>query len=246
MASRKQEKERLREERERRDAEHAARERRARKLRQGAAGGAFVAVALLAVVFVFNAGGGAGGSANAGTGSEATRGSGKYPFAVGKPGPGENAPVLQLGSTAGGTYDLASRKGKTVLLYFHEGLMCQPCVQQISDIEANWPKFQALGIDEMVAVSGDELENLEQAASDTDLKTPMLSDPGVEQSAAWDANKYGMMGDTANGHSFVVIDPEGRIQWRADYGGKPKYTMFIPSADLLGDLKRGLEQAPSS
>lgn len=246
MASRKQEKERLREERERRNAEHAARERRARKLRQGAAGGAFVAVALLAVLFVFNAGGGAGGSANAGTGSEATAGSGKYPFAVGKPGPGKNAPVLQLGSTAGGRYDLASRKGKTVLLYFHEGLMCQPCVQQISDIEANWSKFQALGIDEMVAISGDELENLQQAASDTGLKTPMLSDPAVEQSAAWEANKYGMMGDTANGHSFVVIDPEGRIKWRADYGGKPKYTMFIPSADLLADLKRGLGEAPSS
>jgi hypothetical protein len=53
-----------------------------------------------------------------------------------------------------------------------------------------------------------------------------------------------MMGTSANGHSFVVVSPDGQIKWRADYGGEPDYTMFVPSADLLAGLKRGLS-APS-
>ena len=133
-----------------------------------------------------------------------------------------------------------------MLVYFHEGLMCQPCIDQIADIEANWSQFEALGIDEMVAVSGDELENLKRAARDIRLGTPMLSDPGVVQSSAWEANRYGMMGTSANGHSFIVVGPDGRITWRADYGGEPDYTMYVPSADLLGDLKRGLTNPPGS
>jgi peroxiredoxin Q/BCP len=30
------------------------------------------------------------------------------------------------------------------------------------------------------------------------------------------------------------------IRWRADYGGAPHYTMYVPSSDLLADLRAGL------
>ena len=245
MASRKDEKQRLRAERKRKEAEDAAREQRARKLRRTLGGFAVVAVVGLGAIFALNTGGGSDGAANAETAKQAG-GGGKFPFVVGNPGPGEEAPRLRLESTAGGTYDLAARKGKTTLVYFHEGLMCQPCFEQIRDIEANWAKFEALGIDEMVAVSGDQLENLADAGKGLKLRSPLLSDPGVEQSAVWEANKYGMMGTTHNGHSFIVVDPEGQITWRADYGGKPKHTMFLPSADLLADMKRGLPKTSTS
>jgi hypothetical protein len=43
---------------------------------------------------------------------------GKYSFQVGDPGPGQIAPPIQLMSTAGNAFDLASLRGKTVLLYF--------------------------------------------------------------------------------------------------------------------------------
>src|SRR5436309_1482257 len=42
---------------------------------------------------------------------------GKYPFQVGRPGPGVEAPAIQLPSTKGGSFDLISLRGKTVLLY---------------------------------------------------------------------------------------------------------------------------------
>ena len=39
-----------------------------------------------------------------------------------------------------------------------------------------------------------------------------------------------------DGHSFVLVGPDGHIRWRADYGGAPKYTMFIPTDKMLSDL----------
>ena len=49
-----------------------------------------------------------------------------------------------------------------------------------------------------------------------------------------------MMGDR-NGHSFILVGKDGRIRWRADYGGAPKYTMFVPDDRLLADLRAGMK-----
>jgi hypothetical protein len=87
---------------------------------------------------------------------------GKYAFEVGSPGPGEEAPPMKLRSTEGGTFNLASMRGQTVLLYFQEGLMCQPCWNQMKDIEARWGDFKALGIDKMVSITHEPLDASKQ------------------------------------------------------------------------------------
>ncbi len=46
-----------------------------------------------------------------------------------------------------------------------------------------------------------------------------------------------MMGDTRAGHSFVLVDGDGEIVWRADYGGAPDYTMYLPVDTILADLQ---------
>ncbi|MEK7295981.1 MAG: alkyl hydroperoxide reductase, partial [Actinomycetota bacterium] len=61
-----------------------------------------------------------------------------------------------------------------------------------------------------------------------------------------DANSYGMMGDSTNGHSFIVVGSDGTIRWRADYGGAPDYTMYVPVPSLLADLSAGLAATSSS
>ena len=60
-----------------------------------------------------------------------------------------------------------------------------------------------------------------------------------------DANDYGMMGTGRDGHSFIVVGPEGRIRWRADYGGAPNYTMYVPVPKLLADIRAGLKGGSS-
>ena len=44
-----------------------------------------------------------------------------------QPGPGAQAPPIQLSATDGSRFDLAAWRGKQVLLYFEEGVGCEPC-----------------------------------------------------------------------------------------------------------------------
>lgn len=179
------------------------------------------------------------------TSSQATAsGSGAYPYAVGNPGPGEPAPPMRLPSTDGGTFDLSDLEGERVMLYFQEGVMCQPCWDQLRAIEARWDEFEALGIERAVSITSDPLDVLEDKVSLEGLETPLLSDPGVEVSATYEANLYGMMGTSMNGHSFVIVGPNGTIEWRADYGGAPKSTMYLPVDALTSDLRTGLADSP--
>lgn len=73
---------------------------------------------------------------------------------------------------------------------------------------------------------------------DEGYSTPVLSDPDLAVTKAYDANSYGMMGDSKPGHTFILIGPDGTIRWRADYGGEPKYVMFLPTGQILADLKK--------
>ncbi len=234
MASRQQLKQRAREERQHKEAE-AARAARARKLQLRALGALGAAVAVLAVVFALSA----TGSRSTSQAGKAGK-SGEFAFAVGDPGPGAAAPAMRLPSMTGKTYDLSSKRGKTVLLYFQEGLGCQPCWDQIKDLEKQPEQLRSLGIDEMVSITTNDLENLQQKARDERISTPVLADPDLAVSEAYAANQYGMMGTSADGHSFIVVGPDGKIRHRADYGGAPNYTMYVPVENLMADLREGL------
>jgi peroxiredoxin len=172
-----------------------------------------------------------------------TSGSGQYPYAVGSPGPGQTALALNLPATTGGTFNLASYRGKqTVLLYFQEGLTCQPCWDQAMAIQKDAAKFHALGIGPIVSITTDPLNLLQQKASDEGISFPVLSDQGARYSTAWHTNRYQMMGmGDRDGHSFILIGKSGRILWRADYGGAPKYTMYVPDDVLLTQLRMHLK-----
>ena len=50
--------------------------------------------------------------------------------------------------------------------------------------------------------------------------------------------------DFYNG-SVRAVGPDGVIRWRADYGGAPDFTMFVPVPSLLADLKAGLAAGPA-
>ena len=191
-------------------------------------------VAVGAVLFgAFRIGG--GGSTTTGQ----SGGSGPR-FDVGSPGPGAQAPSFVLPSTAGGTFDLSAARGKTVLLYFQEGIGCQPCWDQIHDLERGAGDLKALGIDEVVSITSNELPLLRQKVADEKLTTPVLADPELTLGKTYNANRYGMMGLSRYGHTFIVVGADGRIRWRADYGGSPNYTMYVKMPALLADLRAGL------
>jgi peroxiredoxin Q/BCP len=160
-------------------------------------------------------------------------------YDVGSPGIGQTAPGFSLASSAGGATSLSAFKGKTVLLYFQEGLTCQPCWDQIRDLEKNAAQVKAAGVDQVLSITTDPANLIARKVSDEKLTTPVLSDPDLKVSRAYEANQYGMMGTSRDGHSFVLVGPDGKIRWRADYGGAPDYTMYVKVDKLLADLKAG-------
>lgn len=162
-------------------------------------------------------------------------------YAVGSPGPGAQAPGFQLDSTRG-PVDLASYRGKTVLLYFQEGIGCQPCWDQIRDLQAAASKIKAAGVDQILSITTSPLDLVKQQVLDDSLSIPVASDPSLSVSRAYNANQYGMMGTSRDGHSFVLVGPDGTIRWRADYGGAPKYTMYVPVEKLLADMAKGADK----
>ncbi len=190
-----------------------------------------VALIILGVVYFLN---------NGSTATSTTAQGSSSAFVVGNPGPGEVAPPIQLPSTTGKTFDLAALRGKTVLIFFQEGLGCQSCWIQIKDIEAQMGSFRALGIDMMVSITTNPLDALKQEAANDGINTPILSDQNLAVSRTYHMDQYGMMNGSSDGHSFLIVGPDGRIRWRADYGGPPNYTMYVPIATLIANMRDGL------
>ena len=164
---------------------------------------------------------------------------GQYPYQVGSPGAGQAGPGFTLAASTGGSISLSQYRGRTVLLFFQEGLTCQPCWDQITDLQQHAAQLKAAGIQQVVSVTSDPIGAITTKTHDMGLTIPVLSDPDLAISQAYHANGYGMMGSSRDGHTFIEVGPDGTIRWRADYGGAPRYTMFLPTTSLLADIKAG-------
>jgi peroxiredoxin len=189
--------------------------------------GALVAVLIVSLYLVYQSSPGKHGATAGGSG---------FKHVAGQPGAGSAAPTFSLTSGTGGQVSLTDFRGKNVLLYFQEGLSCQPCWDQIKDLEHNQATLKTAGVDAVLSITTDPANLIGQKVADEMLTTPVLSDPTMQVSHAYNANQYGMMGEMRDGHSFILVGPDGTIHWRADYGGKPNYTMFLPTAKILTDL----------
>ncbi|MGH2716325.1 MAG: peroxiredoxin family protein, partial [Thermoleophilaceae bacterium] len=157
-------------------------------------------------------------------------------------------PDFQLTTTEGEEFDLGALRGKTVLLYFQEGIGCQPCWDQLTDLEPRFDEFEALGIDEIATITTDPPDLLAQKVADEGITTPVMTDLNLTVSDAYSTPDYRMAGmsESFNGHSFVLVDEDGMIEWRADYGGPSTgNTMYVPVESLLADIEHGINGAGS-
>jgi len=194
-------------------------------------GGAVLAgVVVLAIVYV---------ASNTGAGSVKPGQPGQYRFDVASPATGALAPDFSLPSTTGGVVRLNAFRGKTVLLYFQEGIGCEGCWTQLKDIQSHMSDFTKLHIAAVITITTNPLSDLKQKVADEGITFPVASDTSFAVSNAYNATRYGMMAGSADGHTFILVGPDGRIRWRADYGGPPNYTMYIPISNLIADIEAG-------
>ena len=196
-----------------------------------------VAIALLAVGALFLAF--RSGQAPASTAGPA----GTNPPA-GQPGIGQSAPPFTLAAGVGTPVSLSDYRGRNVLLFFQEGIGCQPCWDQVRDLEADSAALRQAGIDDVVSITTSPADLVAQKVRDDHLSTPVLSDPDLAVSRQYAANRFGMMGTSRDGHSFMLVGPDGTIRWRADYGGAPDYTMYLPVDRMLADMRRMMGTRP--
>lgn len=122
-------------------------------------------------------------------------------------------------------------RGRNVLLFFSEGVMCQACLEQIQSLEQRSAQLRQRELT-LISITTDPPETLRQAVREYDITTPMISDQSRATSSAYGAVGQGMHPDT-DGHTFVLIDRTGHIRWRRDYT-----TMYIPPERLLGEIPK--------
>ena len=142
------------------------------------------------------------------------------------------APDFTLTDTSGVQHRLSDHRGENVVLYFNEGAGCQSCIVQMGEIEKQAKAFGAEDITVLPIV----MNTREQILADMNVngvRTPFLLDDGSVSRA------YGTLGKGMHaglpGHSFVLIDKQGRQRW---YGEYP--SMWLAPQQLLEQVRAKL------
>jgi peroxiredoxin len=163
---------------------------------------------------------------------------------VGKGGNANAAGPLEVGAVApavsgrdvvtGREISASELRGKDVLYYLSEGVMCQACLVQIEALQQHLDHLQGRHLT-LISVTNDDASTLAQAAGDYRITTPLIAD----QSRAI-VKSFGVLGgipagvgmhrDTAD-HTFVLVDRTGHVRFIHDY---PK--MWIDVDALLKAL----------
>jgi peroxiredoxin len=123
--------------------------------------------------------------------------------------------------------------GKKTLLFFSEGVMCQACFEQIRGIQQVGDRLARRGI-QLVSITPDSTSELQQAAHEYGIATPLISDSSRTISRSFNTLGLGMHADTP-GHAFALIY-HGKVLWYRDYYLAPYRTMYVQPSKLLADI----------
>lgn len=174
---------------------------------------------------------------------------------------GDPAPDFTLPSQLGGTVSLADfKEKKNVLLYFHEGITCDPCWEQIPELERNLQELDTMNVS-LVTITVDPVDQIRKRAEPYGIKTPILSADATEIDKQYDVARYSMAmkvtggmamnpseGGIRPGHTFVLVDTNGAITWRKDYydgfgmGNVPNGKMFVKAQEIIDEIKPVMRQ----
>lgn len=133
----------------------------------------------------------------------------------------------------GRTISNASVYGRKTLLFFSEGVMCQACFEQIQGLQQVGDELAKRGI-QLVSITPDPSADLEQAARQYGIDTPLISDSSRAISSAFNTLGQGMHSDTP-GHAFALIY-RGKVLWYRDYYLAPYREMYVQPRKLLADI----------
>ena len=161
---------------------------------------------------------------------------------------GMMAPDFSLPATTDTTYTLSSYRGKkNVLIYFGEGLTCDPCMQQMPALDKELPQFNKLNI-QLFDVAFDPVSDMKKAVQKYNLQTPVLSynDSNTTVDKDYQLEENSMDMGRRAGHTFVLVGMNGKILWRKDYyqgrgmNGPKTNTMLVNGSEIVDAVKLAL------
>ncbi|MBD8042827.1 thioredoxin-dependent thiol peroxidase [Arthrobacter sp. Sa2BUA2] len=136
--------------------------------------------------------------------------------------PGDTAPAFTLPDAGGKQVSLADYAGRRVVVYFYPQAGTPGCTTEACDFRDNLAALQQDGYD-VVGISPDGPEAIQEFIRDQALTFPLLSDPDLAVIKAYGA--YGERtfgGNTSMGilRSTVTVDEDGKVL-TAEYGVSP-------------------------
>ena len=154
---------------------------------------------------------------------------------------GRQAPDFSLPiANGGGTFSLANERGhQNVLLFFNEGLSCSPCLTQMQQVDSAYTTWQSLNV-VAVSITGDSLSSMTQWAQNSNVvHTDVCADPSLTVSNEYDTTgaSVSMMPGEAPGHTFILVNENGTVVWRADYGPSD---MSVPMSEIIQNVESAL------
>jgi peroxiredoxin len=113
-------------------------------------------------------------------------------------------------------------------------------MQQIVDLETS-PEYQSLQVP-LVSIAFDPSDVL--AASGTEFgvgPTPLLTDTDRSVSEAYDVLQWAVATGEP-GHTFVLVDEDGKIAWIRDYGVLEN-SMYVDPSEIASQVRQSLSDS---
>lgn len=133
--------------------------------------------------------------------------------------PGDTAPAFALPDADGKQVSLADYAGRRVVVYFYPQAATPGCTTEACDFRDNLAALQQDGYD-VVGISPDGPEALQEFSRDQALTFPLLSDPDLAVIKAYGAyGEQSFGGNTSRGilRSTVSVGEDGKVL-TAEYG----------------------------
>lgn len=112
-------------------------------------------------------------------------------------------------------------------------------MQQIVDLQ-NDPEFQGMDV-QLLSIAFDSPEEQAGGAEEYGITNiPLLSDTDKSVSEAYDVLQWAVASGEP-GHTFVLVDKDGKIAWIRDYGAPENGgVMYVPVEDLVSQISENL------
>lgn len=154
---------------------------------------------------------------------------------------GDVAQNFDLPAANGGSVSLSAYRGEPVLLFFSEGVGCDPCWRQIVELQSS-RELSGMNV-RLIAITVDPIDNLRPIVAQWGIKVPVASDTSKKTVSAYDALNLGSMHPGQKpGHTFILVGTDGIIKWRYDLPESQASSgnMYVPTDEVVADIRKVL------